>query len=112
MTPTRGFARSPPVNQVPHDPIGAGNVADPSRGRADNVTQVVRPKHPKKDIEDAMRNLEGSGWRFERRKGAKYFRGYCPCGAHIRSVHMSPSDPNYVKNLISWADRACKEEGA
>ena len=58
---------------------------------------VQRPRPPKKDIEGVMRDAEARGWRFE--KGRKYYKAYCPCGDHLHTVHMTPSDPWYVVYL-------------
>jgi hypothetical protein len=57
-----------------------------------------RPRHPDKDIEKFLQLAERRhGWKFS--KGKKYFQGKCPCGKHLKTVHLSPSDPNYLKNL-------------
>lgn len=58
---------------------------------------VERPRHPKKDIEQVMRAAEARGWRFT--KGRKYYKAYCPCGEHLHTVHLTPSDPWYVVHL-------------
>jgi hypothetical protein len=61
-----------------------------------------RPRHPNKDIEQVMRQAEEQGWRFIRRT---YFVGYCPCGSHLRTIHLTPADPNYGGKLASWFRR-------
>jgi hypothetical protein len=50
---------------------------------------------------------EAHGWRVER--GTKYYRLMCPCAErHARSVHLTPSDPNYRRNVLGWLRRcAC-----
>lgn len=48
-----------------------------------------RPRHTIKEIEKLLRSLESQGWRVE--KGRKYFKAYCPCGLHKRTVHLTPS---------------------
>lgn len=62
-----------------------------------------RNRHPNKELEAAIRYAEAAGWRRTRGKG--YFRLYCPCGIHIKSVALTPSNPNYKRNLISWFHR-------
>lgn len=58
---------------------------------------VDRPRHPKKEIERFMRIAESHGWRFV--KGKKYYKGYCGCGAHLHTVHLTPSSSRYLANL-------------
>jgi hypothetical protein len=33
---------------------------------------------------------------------------YCPkkCGKHIKTMHLSPSDPNYARNVLGQLRRA------
>ncbi len=70
---------------------------------------MTRPKHPDKDLEALLRSLESAGWRVE--KGRKYFKGYCPCGDHKKTIHVTPSDPGYRRHLIGWLRReTCWEE--
>jgi len=65
-----------------------------------------RPKHPKKDIEALMREAEDRGWVFERGNG--YYKGKCGCeGKHIKTIHLSPSNPRYVLNAQKWFERTC-----
>jgi len=41
-----------------------------------------------------------------------YFKVKCPCDErHMRTVHLTPSDPNYAKNLLAWLRRySCWED--
>ena len=73
---------------------------------------MTRPRHPDKELEDVLRRAEAQGWRVERRK--KYYKLYCPCGfKHLKTVHLSPSDPNYLRNLIGALTRmGCWKEAA
>jgi hypothetical protein len=33
-------------------------------------------------------------------KPGKYFKLYCPCpDKHLQTVHLTPSDPNYERNV-------------
>lgn len=69
---------------------------------------MPRPKHPDKDLEAVLRSAEKQGWKIEKRK---YFKMKCPCGKHIKTVHMTPSNPKYCRELIQQLERAtCWEE--
>lgn len=70
-----------------------------------------RPKHPNKDIESVIRDAEEEGWEFS--KGKKYFRAACPCGGHLKWIHLTPSGSRYVTNLVAWFERQpCWKEAA
>lgn len=44
------------------------------------------------------------GWRVERRK--RYYKMFCPCpGKHMKTMHLTPSDPLYELNLRKWLER-------
>ena len=59
---------------------------------------MARRKHPDKDLEKVLKDAEAQGWRI---KDKNYFKMYCPCpGKHLKSVHLTPSDPNYLRNLL------------
>jgi hypothetical protein len=62
-----------------------------------------RPRHPVKELEAVLSYAEGRGWRVW--KGSAYFGMRCPCGQHQRWVHLTPSNPNYERNLRSWLKR-------
>ncbi|QCR43420.1 hypothetical protein C1N91_07535 [Curtobacterium sp. SGAir0471] len=63
-----------------------------------------RPRHPDKDVEKFLRDAEENHhWKFT--KGKKYFKGKCPCGAHLKTVHLTPSNPNYLTNLRHYFAR-------
>lgn len=61
-------------------------------------------KHSKKDIEAVLGEFHEAGWTIVDPR-RKYYRVLCPCGAHSRSIHISPSDPNYVRNALQWLYR-------
>ena len=65
-----------------------------------------RRKHPKKELEQILRLAEEeSDWHVEASPSG-YFKLKCHCEAkHIRWVHLTPSDPNYGKNLLAWLRR-------
>lgn len=62
-----------------------------------------RPRHPRKELEELLRNAERRGWKVS--KGRKYFKMKCPCGIHIKTVHLTPSDPRYLRNTLSLLAR-------
>lgn len=56
-----------------------------------------RPRHPKPELEALIRQAEALGWRVTREK--KYYKALCPCpGKCMETIHITPSDPNYVRN--------------
>lgn len=61
------------------------------------------PKHPRKELEALLREFDRASWRIEGRR--KYYKVWCPCGAHDRMVHMTPSSSNYAKNVRRWLSR-------
>ena len=61
-----------------------------------------RPKHPKPPGEQLLRLIEAHGWTVEKRN---YFWCLCPCGRHYKTVHLSPSDPNYWRNTKGAFER-------
>ncbi|KJE24861.1 hypothetical protein FF36_00868 [Frankia torreyi] len=70
---------------------------------------MPRSRHPIKELEAFLRQAESQSWRVE--KGKKYFKIYCPCGEHKHTVHLTPSDPRYEKNLRGHLkSRTCWEE--
>jgi hypothetical protein len=68
-----------------------------------------RPRHPDKDIERyLLKEAESRGWYVGKKK--KYFKIMCPCGDHLTWVHLSPSNPNYLKDRLSYLEgRTCWE---
>jgi len=54
------------------------------------------PRHPVKETEALLDEADKvHGWDVS--KGRKYFRLRCPCGKHQTWVHLTPSNPNYVR---------------
>lgn len=69
---------------------------------------MTRPR-AKKEIEEFLRRLEAQGWTVTR--GKKYYMARCPCGDHQKTVHLSPSNPYYLKNTIKLVAReTCWED--
>lgn len=57
------------------------------------------------DIADVVAEYEAKGWTYGRR-GRGYPYLICPCGSHgPKTVHLTPSDPNYARNLRGWLRR-------
>ena len=69
---------------------------------------VDRPKHRRQDLEKILVAAEAHGWVVT--KGKNYFKLKCSCGDHLRSCHLTPSDPNYGRNLLGWLRRTCWKE--
>lgn len=65
-----------------------------------------RPRHPDKGLEELLRSLEQQDWFVE--KCRKYYKTKCPppCGRCLKTVKLTPSDPNYLKNLREWFRRS------
>lgn len=74
------------------------------------LTFPQRPRHPDKDLESILQLAEGQGWRVIRKR--KYYKAYCPCGDHLKTIHMTPSNPNYGLNLTKWLERQPCWEGS
>lgn len=69
-------------------------------------------KHPKKELQSLLKEFDEAGWRIQ--DPPKYYKVYCPCGAHKRTIHLTPSDPNYTLNASKWLHRqeCYTQEGA
>jgi len=66
-------------------------------------------KHDK-EIRRLINTVIDHGWVDVTEKG--YYKFRCPCGQHLKTVHKSPSDPNYVRNTLKWFQRqTCWNEG-
>lgn len=61
------------------------------------------PKHPKKELEAVLGEFHEASWTIEKAK--KYYKVKCPCGDHMRTIHLSPSNPNYAKDVMKWLPR-------
>lgn len=62
-------------------------------------------KHPKKEGEEALRKIAVLGWRVE--DPPRYYTVKCPCGSHQRQIHLTPSNPNYFRQAVSWCRSIC-----
>jgi hypothetical protein len=72
----------------------------------------ARPRHTIKELEAVLKEAEDKGWRVT--KDMKYFKMWCPCkDKHRKTVHLSPSDKNYERNLrAELGRRTCWTEEA
>lgn len=68
-------------------------------------------KHPKKDGEALLEEFDRQGWRIK--NPPTYYSVRCPCGAHQRQVHLTPSNPRHWQQALNWAKRCpmWKREG-
>lgn len=65
-----------------------------------------RPKHPKKEGEEALGTVEAMGW--DAVFTGKYYRLRCRCGGlHQTYLHISPSNPNHFKEKVGYCRRVC-----
>ncbi|MBE1533286.1 hypothetical protein [Actinomadura algeriensis] len=63
------------------------------------MEHVTRPKHRDKELDEVFAEAWDKGWRITR--GKRYWKLWCPCESkHLKSVKLTPSDPNYKKNLL------------
>jgi hypothetical protein len=64
-----------------------------------------------KTIGDLLQAFDEAGWAID--NPPKYYRVRCPCGAHMRWIHLTPSGTNYARNALKWLERQpCMKEGA
>lgn len=115
--------RGSPADAATAPAAGSGSVAgcgkrggrgDPRCRLSDSAGRIAavspRPRHQTKEIEALLRSLEAQGWRVTKGKG--YFKAYCPCGLHLRTVHLTPSSAGYLAGLVRRLKRdTCWEEG-
>ena len=69
-------------------------------------------RHPRKDVEAVLEEFDRMGWRIVETRS--YYKLLCPCGAHQRWFHLTPSGSTYGKDALHWARRTCSgpaEEG-
>ena len=62
------------------------------------VPRVPRPNHRRREGEAILRSLERQGWSLTG-GGRSHFQAKCPCGLHRKTVHTTPSNPNYYRKL-------------
>lgn len=63
---------------------------------------------PKHSREDALSVAEELGWTIVEVNRKGYTKLHCPCGAHKKWLHKTPSNPNHFKEAIAYMrGRAC-----
>lgn len=61
-----------------------------------------RPKHPKKDLEGFLKEVEAHGWQVTKPPRG-YFKCKCSCPEkHMKWVALTPSGARYLNNLRAW----------
>jgi len=60
---------------------------------------MERPKHPRKELERLLQDVEDKGWVV---KKTTYYEIKCPCGKHMRWVHLTPRGRDYEKDVRRW----------
>jgi hypothetical protein len=59
----------------------------------------------KERLKKIRREAGNQGWRVER--GKNYYKMWCPNPCRcFKTMHLSPSDPNYPRNLLGQLGRA------
>lgn len=61
------------------------------------------------DYRDAVRVIQALGWRVDTERNG-YPMAFCPCKKHKKTIHKTPSDPNYYTNLLAWVARQHRSE--
>lgn len=74
---------------------------------------MPRARHPKKEIEDALRYAENEGWRVEKRGARAHAWGllFCPGGTREScrmSIHSTPRSPSTHAKQIRRKVNACE----
>lgn len=76
---------------------------------------MSRPKHPKKEVELAIRHAEAQGWRIEVRGSHAWGKMYCPnkpeacrCGEYrITSIWSTPKNPGNHARMLKRVVNHC-----
>ena len=76
------------------------------------LTVNMRSRHPNKEIEDALRELEAAGWRVEMASRAHRW-GVVRCPEHSReghqhSVYSTPRSPSAHARLLRKYGQRCE----
>jgi hypothetical protein len=67
-------------------------------------------RHPKKELEALLGEFHEAGWTIL--DPPRYYTVRCPCGDHQRQIHLTPSNPTYVKDAYRWLRRQpCTPKG-
>jgi hypothetical protein len=60
-------------------------------------------KATRKDIEALLGEFHAAGWKIV--DPPTYYRVTCPCGTHLRWIHLTPSGAGYVRDTLKWLYR-------
>jgi len=60
-------------------------------------------RHPKKDLQEVLVAFDRAGWVIE--DPPTYYTVKCPCGDHMRQIHLTPSNPDYGQRALRWLRR-------
>lgn len=60
-------------------------------------------KAKNKDIGQLLKLFDEAGWAID--DPPTYYRVRCPCGDHMRWIHLTPSGANCIRNAVKWLDR-------
>ncbi|RBP66452.1 hypothetical protein DFO66_103402 [Brevibacterium sanguinis] len=60
-------------------------------------------RHQKPDLEDVLQQFHDAGWSIE--DPPKYYTVKCPCGYHMRQIHLTPSNRHYANQALKWMNR-------
>ena len=80
---------------------------------------MARNRHPKKEVEEALKYVEELGWRIEEGGGHPYGKMFCPyddldcrCGEFcITSIWSTPKNPgNHAKQIRRVVDNCVGNE--
>lgn len=69
-----------------------------------------RPKHPKREGEDLLREAETRGCTITRGKG--YFKMKCPCGDDMLTIHLTPQRGHFRAKLRLMQKWSCWDKEA
>jgi hypothetical protein len=93
-----------------------GEVLDGTNTAEERVTPhgpaPNRPKHPVKELEALLKDVENQDWRVDKKQ--RYFRIRCSSDCKcMRWVHLTPSSGTYEKDIRAWLKRrpCWREEG-
>jgi len=59
------------------------------------------------DFRENVAWLEARGWEVDADRNG-YPLARCPCGEHLKTIHRTPSNPQYWKNLRKHVERLCQ----
>jgi hypothetical protein len=67
-----------------------------------NRSSIITPRdrHPKKEVEEALKYAEAHGWAIHRRSGHAWGQGWCPAHACLFAIWSTPRNSgNHAKQI-------------